>query len=184
MFSNLKNILDPNVFLSVLSFLNGFVLPVPPDPLMMGYCVKSPKNWWKFAIICILFTSLGGVLSFYIGEKLMNTFGNQIISFYHLELKFITIQEILQKYGVYIVSFLSLAPFPFLLVGMACGFFKYSFLIYIIGSFLGKIPRYFGLAYVSQKFHGHFKVSAKKNIILIGILILSVIIGFLLLKLI
>ncbi|MGA9575402.1 MAG: DedA family protein, partial [Lysobacterales bacterium] len=47
-------------FLAGLSFTESSFFPIPPDVMLIPMCLARPSKGWVYAILCTLFSVLGG----------------------------------------------------------------------------------------------------------------------------
>ena len=55
-------------FLSVLSFTESSVFPIPPDVMLAPMCLARPSKGWQYAALCTLFSVIGGMAGYLIGS--------------------------------------------------------------------------------------------------------------------
>ena len=60
-------------YLSLISFAESSVFPIPPDIILIPMALASKVNALFYAFLCTLFSVLGGVLGYTIGYFFFNS---------------------------------------------------------------------------------------------------------------
>ena len=96
--SNNKNSIK---ILSLFSFLESIIFPLPPDIFLIPIVLAKKNRWLFISIICTLFSVLGGVMGYMIGYFFLDLVGNHIINLYGAENEVNQLKEYFYKYGLY-----------------------------------------------------------------------------------
>ena len=56
-----------NFFLAVISFIESFIFPIPPDVLIIPMTIAKRKEWLRIATIATICSVLGACLGYLIG---------------------------------------------------------------------------------------------------------------------
>jgi len=137
-------------YLSVISFVESSVFPLPPDAMLIPMTLAKPQNAWRYATICTIASVLGGLLGYYIGYALFDTLGQWILSAYHLDDKFFEFQQKFNEWGLPIVFFAGLTPFPYKVVTLMSGVTEMALPTFIAASVVSRGIRFYlvcGLLY-------------------------------------
>jgi undecaprenyl-diphosphatase len=69
-FHNIINYFEElkEVGLAILAFIESSFSPIPPDLLLIAMSLSIPEKALLFALICTLFSTLGGALGYTIGK--------------------------------------------------------------------------------------------------------------------
>ena len=54
-------------FLGVISFIESFIFPIPPDVLIITMTIAKKNEWFKIALIATIGSVLGACLGYLIG---------------------------------------------------------------------------------------------------------------------
>ena len=55
------------IFLGIMSFIESFVFPIPPDVLIIPMTLAKKQDWIKIALIATIGSVLGACLGYIIG---------------------------------------------------------------------------------------------------------------------
>tara|TARA_B110000238_G_scaffold157337_1_gene170359 strand:- start:40 stop:636 length:597 start_codon:yes stop_codon:yes gene_type:complete len=146
------------VFLAIISFVESSFFPIPPDVMIVPMVIANKKDYLKIFIIATLFSTLGGVLGYFIGSFFLD-FGMGIVGFYGYEDKVLNLKENLTKgTGLYIwLATLFLAgftPLPFKVFTITSGMIGFNLFIFLFICLISRGLRFFIVSYLSFKF-GH-----------------------------
>ena len=127
--------------LAILAFIESSFFPVPPDVLLITMSLSMPQKALLFALVCTIFSTLGGTLGYGIGK-----FGGRPV-FYKLFKKKADMLEKVEalygRYGAYAVLIAAFTPIPYKVFTISSGIFSINFLIFTIASFIGRGARFF-----------------------------------------
>ena len=109
-----------NTFLAVLSFTESSFFPIPPYVMIAPMVIAKKNDYLKIFFIATLFSSLGGILGYFIGSYFFDL-SMVVVEFYNYEEKVINLKNSLSEgNGLYIwlaTLFLSLAVIISMLSG-------------------------------------------------------------------
>ena len=145
--------------LFVLALAEASFFPIPPDTLLIALCMGDYKKWYKFALICSVGSVAGGAIGYLIGHYAFNLIGESMISF-TASLSGHTPDELLKiagywfnekemfgmQVGPWAVGIAGFTPIPYKVFTIAAGFFKMSFIPFIVASIISRSLRFFIVA--------------------------------------
>ena len=67
-------------YLAAVSFAESSVFTIPPDIMLLPMALSKPHNAYRYALICTVFSILGGLLGYAIGFFAYETIGVAIIN--------------------------------------------------------------------------------------------------------
>ena len=137
-------------YLAVVSFIESSVFPVPPDAMLVPMTLAKPEKAWRYATICTIASVLGGLLGYAIGLLAFDTIGQWILSAYNLGDKFSDFQQKFNEWGLPIVFFAGLTPFPYKVITLMGGWTQMALPIFIAASVVSRGMRFYlvcGLLY-------------------------------------
>ena len=148
------------VFLAIVSFMESSFFPIPPDVMIVPMVIAKKNDYLKIFIIATLFSTLGGVLGYFIGLFFLD-FGMSIVGFYGYEDKVLNLKDNLTKgTGLYIwLATLFLAgftPLPFKVFTITSGMLGFNLFIFLIICLISRGLRFFIVSYFSFKFGDAF----------------------------
>ena len=168
--------------LALVSFSESSFFPIPPDIMIVPMVIAKKNDYLKIFMIATLFSTLGGVLGYFIGLYFLD-FGMNVISFYGYEDKVLALKDNLTKgTGFYIwLATLFLAgftPLPFKVFTITSGMISFNLLIFFFICLISRGLRFFIVSYLSFKFGDTFnefmKSKAAMWFTIIGILIVII----------
>ncbi len=163
-------------YLSLISFAESSVFPIPPDIILIPMALASKVNALFYAFLCTLFSVLGGILGYTIGYFFFNSIGLYIVEFYHLENSFSVFEDYYKEFGILIVLGAGITPFPYKFITIASGVFGLNIFLFIIISIIGRGLRFYLIAILLYFFGEKIKLIIDKyfNILTIVFFILLV----------
>ena len=143
------------VFLAIVSFVESSFFPIPPDVMIVPMVIAKKNDYLKIFIIATLFSTLGGILGYFIGSYFLD-FGMSVVSFYGYENKVINLKDSLTSgTGFYIwLATLFLAgftPLPFKVFTITSGMIGFNLFIFLIICLFSRGLRFFIVSYLSFK---------------------------------
>ncbi|MDP6909903.1 MAG: hypothetical protein QF371_10395, partial [Flavobacteriales bacterium] len=69
-------------FLGIISFIESFIFPIPPDVLIIPMTIAKRNEWLKIALIATVGSVLGACLGYFIGYVFFNEIGIKIFELY------------------------------------------------------------------------------------------------------
>ncbi|SMN10872.1 FIG139438: lipoprotein B [uncultured Candidatus Thioglobus sp.] len=165
-------------WLCLVSFVESFILPYPPpDILLAPMALKKPKNAYKFALVCTLFSVLGGVVGYFIGAFLLDVITPLLIKLDYID-RLETIKVWFEQYGIWIVAIAGFSPMPYKIFTIGAGIASMALLPFILISMLARGLRFFLVAFFVKKFGDACDIWLKKYIDRLGYaLIVAVALG-------
>jgi len=170
------------VFLAVISFVESSFFPIPPDVMIIPMVIAKKNDYLKIFIIATLFSTLGGILGYFIGLYFLD-FAMSVVNFYGYEDKVLNLKDGLTKgTGLYIwLATLFLAgftPLPFKVFTITSGMIGFNLIIFFFICLISRGLRFFIVSYFSFKFGDTFnkfmKTRAAMWFTIIGIVIVLI----------
>jgi membrane protein YqaA with SNARE-associated domain len=170
------------VFLAIVSFIESSFFPIPPDVMIVPMVIAKKNDYLKIFIIATLFSTLGGVLGYFIGSYFLD-FGMSVVNFYGYEDKVLSLKNSLTSgTGFYIwLATLFLAgftPLPFKVFTITSGMIGFNLFIFLIICLFSRGLRFFIVSYLSFKlgdaFNNFMKTKAAIWFTILGITIVLI----------
>jgi len=171
------------IFLAIISFIESSFFPIPPDVMIVPMVIAKKKDYLKIFFIATIFSTLGGVLGYFIGLYFFDV-GMSVVTFYGYEDKVLNLKDNLIKgTGLYIwLATLFLAgftPLPFKVFTITSGMIGFNLFIFFFICLISRSLRFFIVSYLSFKFGDKFnkfmKTEAAKWFSILGILIVVIV---------
>jgi membrane protein YqaA with SNARE-associated domain len=169
--------------LAIVSFIESSFFPIPPDVMIVPMVIAKKNDYLKIFIIATLFSTLGGILGYFIGSYFLDV-GMSVVNFYGYEDKVLNLKNSLTKgTGLYVwLATLFLAgftPLPFKVFTITSGMIGFNLVIFIFICLFSRGLRFFIVSYLSFKFGDTFndfiKADASKWFTILGILIVVIV---------
>lgn len=165
-------------WLSLVSCLEGFISPIPPDPML---AIMSSVNGQKFIIyslVCTLASVIGGCIGFLLGTLLYDSIGIAILNFYGYS-KSVGTMENLNTIAFAAIAFKAFTPIPYKVVSIIAGFMNVNFFTFVSASVLSRFIRFFIVSALCKKYGELFlQMFAKYKLLICIIVIIVLLIGF------
>jgi membrane protein YqaA with SNARE-associated domain len=154
--------------LSLLSFLESFILPFPPPDVMLApMSLARPKCAVTFASMTLVASLVGGVVGYLIG-----VFGFDLAQPYIAKWGY---QEVFDQathwfsvWGFWAVLVAGFSPVPYKIFTISAGVLQLAFIPFMLASLVGRGARFFLVAILLAKFGPSIEQRLLKYIELIG----------------
>ena len=170
------------VFLAIVSFMESSFFPIPPDVMIVPMVIAKKNDYLKIFLIATFFSTLGGVLGYFIGSYFLNI-GMSVVEFYGYEDKVLNLKiSLTNGSGFYIwLATLFLAgftPLPFKVFTITSGMIGFNLFIFLIICLFSRGLRFFIVSYLSFKlgdaFNDFMKTKAAIWFTILGIVIVLI----------
>lgn len=133
-------------YLTATSVAESSFFPVPVDVLLAPMVLaRRDKAWW-YAFLATVGSVAGAVIGYYIGQFLFDQVAQPIINLYHFQEKFIYVQSLFEKYGVWIIFIAGFSPIPYKIFTITAGVVGMPLLPFILTSLVARGARFFLVA--------------------------------------
>lgn len=157
--------------------------PIPPDVFLIALCIGAPKKSFKYAALCSLGSVLGGALGYALGWGFMDTLGTPILEMYHLQEKYVVVQDAFRRYDAWAVGMAAFTPIPYKLFTITAGAFKTNFMTFMVVSLLARSARFCLVAGLIYFFGAKVQYFINKYFNILTVVFMVLLIGgFVLLK--
>ena len=155
--------------LAIVSFVESSLFPIPPDAFLIPMVLAKRERAWWYAFVCSVASVLGGLLGYFIGAVLFDTFGRQILDFYGFQSHFEEFSTNYTKNGWLYVFGAGLTPFPYKVITIASGVIGLALPVFIAASVVARSIRFFAVAGLLYFFGPPIKVFIEKYLGLLTI---------------
>ncbi len=176
------------LILGIISFIESFIFPIPPDVLIIPMTIAKKNDWVKIAFVATTGSVLGALLGYLIGFVFFNEIGVKIFELYGVDNTSFLKEKFSSEGGVIAwVSLLAIAgftPVPFKLLTITSGFVGFNIFYFIIVSAITRGTRFFLISFLIGKFGSAMKEIIEKKLIKVSIVtsIIIIVIAFLVYK--
>ena len=139
--------------LGVVSFLESFIFPLPPDVLLLTVSLGKPSRAFRFALICSVFSVLGACAGYFLGKFFWELAAGWFYGYgVFTEGDFARAGELFGDNAFYALLVAAFSPIPFKVFTVASGVFNTGLGVLIIGSAIGRSARFFLVAALVWRF--------------------------------
>jgi membrane protein YqaA with SNARE-associated domain len=131
--------------LALVAFAESSFFLIPPDLLLIALGAGRPKRAFLYATIATVCSVLGGLLGYLLGAMFMETLGNAIVNFYHLQEQFDWVSARYHEAVFWAVFTAGLTPIPYKVFTIAAGAVGISIPAFVLASILGRGTRFFAV---------------------------------------
>ena len=154
-------------FLAIIAFTESSFFPIPPDIMIIPMVIAKKTDYIKIFIIATIFSTLGGLLGYFIGSSFID-FAMNVVQFYSYEEKVVSLKnDLTSGAGFYMfLATLFLAgftPLPFKVFTITSGIIGFNILLFFSICLLSRGLRFFVVSYMTYKFSNSFINFIKKN---------------------
>jgi membrane protein YqaA with SNARE-associated domain len=169
--------------MSLVSFLEASVFPIPPDPLLMALCLGKPKRSLWYAAICSFGSVVGAVFGYMIGWGLWELVDNFFFTYVFSHNAFLYVSGRYEENAFIAILGAALTPIPFKVFTITAGVFKINLMILILASAIGRSGRFFLEAVLIYFFGEQIKTFIDRYFnILVTLFFILLIVGFIIIK--
>jgi len=169
------------IFLAIISFIESFIFPIPPDVVIIPMTIAKKQEWFKIALIATIASVLGACLGYLIGYIFFNEIGIKIFEFYGVDPSFWKNKISSEGGAIAWITLLAIAgfsPIPFKLLTISSGFVHFNLAYFIIVSLLTRGSRFFLIAFLIGNFGSAMKKLIEKKLLKISIIFSLIVIIF------
>ena len=145
-----------NSILAFISFLESFIFPIPTDVMIVPMVIAKRKEFFKIALIAIIFSVLGALIGYLIGYLFFNELGIKIFEIFGAENANIFKEKLASEKGllsgIIILFIAGFTPLPFKIITISSGFVHFNILLFIITCFISRGLRFYLVAYLTYKY--------------------------------
>ena len=168
------------LILGIISFIESFIFPIPPDVLIIPMTIAKKNDWVKIAFVATTGSVLGALLGYLIGFVFFNEIGIKIFELYGVDNTSFLKEKFSSEGGVIawmtLLAIAGFTPVPFKLLTITSGFVGFNIFYFIIVSAITRGTRFFLIAFLIGKFGSAMKEIIEKKLIKVSIVISIIII--------
>ena len=123
------------IFLGIMSFIESFIFPIPPDVLIIPMTIAKKQDWVKIALIATIGSVLGACLGYFIGYVFFNEVGIKIFELYGVDNNSFLEDKMSSEGGTItwmtLLAIAGFSPIPFKLLTITSGFIHFNLFFFI-----------------------------------------------------
>ena len=168
------------LILGIISFIESFIFPIPPDVLIIPMTIAKKNDWVKIAFVATTGSVLGALLGYLIGFVFFNEIGIKIFELYGVDNTSFLKEKFSSEGGVIawmtLLAIAGFTPVPFKLLTITSGFVGFNIFYFLIVSAITRGSRFFLISFLIGKFGSAMKEIIEKKLIKVSIVISIIII--------
>ena len=168
------------LILGIISFIESFIFPIPPDVLIIPMTIAKKNDWVKIAFVATTGSVLGALLGYLIGFVFFNEIGIKIFELYGVDNTSFLKEKFSSEGGVIawmtLLAIAGFTPVPFKLLTITSGFVGFNIFYFLIVSAITRGTRFFLISFLIGKFGSAMKEIIEKKLIKVSIFISIIII--------
>ena len=169
-------------FLAIMSFIESFIFPIPPDVLIIPMTIAKKNEWLKIAFIATVGSVLGACLGYFIGYVFFNEIGIKIFELYGVDNASFLKDKMSSEGGTIawmtLLAIAGFSPIPFKLLTITSGFVNFNLVYFIIVSLITRGARFFLIAFLIGNFGSTMKKIIEKKLLKFSIILSIILIVF------
>ena len=161
------------LILGIISFIESFIFPIPPDVLIIPMTIAKKNDWVKIAFVATTGSVLGALLGYLIGFVFFNEIGIKIFELYGVDNTSFLKEKFSSEGGVIawmtLLAIAGFTPVPFKLLTITSGFVGFNIFYFLIVSAITRGTRFFLISFLIGKFGSTMKEIVEKKLIKVSI---------------
>lgn len=154
-------------WLALISFLEGFLPLIPVDPFLAAMVFADRERWLTLAAIATFASTVGAFAGYAIGYFAFDVIGTWFLEISDRSAFIEQMAQLFTDNAWSIVFAGALTPIPNAPIVVAAGFLQMSILNFFIAWTVGRVIRFFGVAYIVYAF-GMTALSRAERALTIG----------------
>lgn len=133
-------------YLAGVSFAESSFFPIPVDVMLAPMVLAEKSKAWRLATITTIMSVFGGIFGYLLGAFFFDTYGDQVLNYFHAHDTFELIKQKYAANGVLIILLAGFTPIPYKIFTIASGVLGIAFLPFVLLSLVGRGGRFFLVA--------------------------------------
>lgn len=139
-------------YLSILSFLESFILPFPPPDVMLApMSLAMPNRAMYLATITLATSVIGGTVGYLLGAFLFDYIHPFLIDWGY-QAAYETVTLWFHQWGFWAVLIAGFSPVPYKIFTISAGVLGLAFIPFLLASLIGRGARFFLVAWSLAKY--------------------------------
>lgn len=171
-------------YLAALSFAESSFFPIPVDVMLAPMCLAQRPRAWRYALIAVIFSVLGGAAGYAIGYLAFEAIEPWLSASHYWD-AYQTSRAWFDRYGFWAVFIAGFSPIPYKVFTIAAGVAALSFPGFMLASLIGRGARFFLVAGLIVLGGDKLEASLKKYVETLGWIVVAIaagIIGWLMVR--
>ena len=169
-------------FLGIMSFIESFIFPIPPDVLIIPMTIAKKNEWVKIALIATIGSVIGACLGYLIGYVFFNEIGIKIFELYGVDNTSFLKDKMSSEGGTIawmtLLAIAGFSPIPFKLLTITSGFVEFNLVYFIVVSLITRGSRFFIISFLVGYFCSTMKKIIEKKLLKFSLILSATLIIF------
>ncbi|MCC9624513.1 DedA family protein [Thalassospira sp. MA62] len=160
-----------------IAFIESSFFPIPPDILLIPMIIAAPTKAWRYAVLCLIGSVLGGFAGYAIGYFLFESVGRPVLELYGYGARFDQFRDYYNDWGAWAVFIAGITPFPYKVITILSGVTNLDPVVFGIASVLARGLRFFVIAALIWKLGPSIRDFIEKRLGLVFTIFIVVLVG-------
>jgi membrane protein YqaA with SNARE-associated domain len=160
------------------SFLETIVIPIPIELILIPLMLANRSRIWIVAAVTTAGCLAASVLGYSVGMALYRSVGIRFVEAMGYENAYASFQTFFADHGFWAIVVVGILPIPFQVAMITAGLSAYPIYLFVSAALLARGIRYFGLAWLVQRYGDKAKEMWAKHALATSLIAVIVIIGF------
>ena len=166
-------------YLAAVSFAESSFFPIPVDVMLAPMVLADKSKAWRLAGITTVMSVLGGFFGYCIGAFFFESFGAQMLDYFHAHEIFEEIKASYTEHGMAIILLAGFTPIPYKVFTIASGVIGIALLPFLLMSLIGRGARFYLVAGLVRLGGDKLEETIHKQIEVLGwATLILVVVGF------
>lgn len=167
--------------LSVISFLETIIVPIPIEVVLIPLMAINKHRIWVIATVTTAGCLVAAIVGYGVGLALYQSVGAWFIDTMGMQSAYEAFQSFFDQYGFVAILALGILPIPFQVAMITAGLSGYPFVLFVLAALMARGLRYYGLAWLVYQFGDRAQALWKRHAILASVGAACLLSGFVLL---
>jgi membrane protein YqaA with SNARE-associated domain len=138
--------------LTVFSFLETIVIPIPIELVLIPVMVANRRRVWVLATVTTVGCLLAALLGYGVGLALYESVGRWFIDTMGYAQAYESFQQFFASHGFVAILLVGVLPIPFQVAMITAGLSGYPLHLFVLAAVIARGIRYYGLAWLVLRF--------------------------------
>ena len=144
---------NSETYICLVSFIESIFFPIPTDIFLFPYILAKKEKYLKITIYVTLFSVLGGVFAYFLGNFLWNLISPILSEYYPtFILKLNSFNSQFIQIGIILIIIGGFSPFPYKITCIGSGIIGINIFLFIFFSFVSRFLRFFFVSFFIYKY--------------------------------
>ncbi len=156
--------------LGVVSFLESWIFPVPPDAMLVPMVIARPDRAYLAASVCLAGSIAGGLVGYLIGALMFEQVALPLLTMLGQAGRFDEFAERYNEQGFLVVLMAGFTPFPYKVITILSGSTGLSLPLFLLSSLAGRGVRFFLIAMLLRRYGDGLRMFIERRLGLVTVL--------------